>query len=261
MALSKCKECEKEVSNRARQCPHCGIDNPAAKKRRKTLRNVAWFVGAWIVLAAIVGTDEASKGAAPSALAEASAGAEVAPAAQAPDPFEPQAAPIAQTKAESAPPPEIAITYTYPSDEALDAAQRHVEKISKALEDAVDILLHGDLKAWGAHSRRFGQIVDEGTAAFGSTVFEPLGSCTAAATHARALWLEHQATQRRGGETVKGSLQFAYDQYLTHRAECLRVADPATPVATGKECLRVLSLDPETKKVVTLPRPPHCSDS
>ena len=29
MALVKCKECGREVSNTARKCPHCGIDNPA----------------------------------------------------------------------------------------------------------------------------------------------------------------------------------------------------------------------------------------
>lgn len=28
MALTKCKECKKEVSNSAKVCPHCGIKNP-----------------------------------------------------------------------------------------------------------------------------------------------------------------------------------------------------------------------------------------
>lgn len=29
MALVKCRECGKEVSNSAKKCPHCGIDSPA----------------------------------------------------------------------------------------------------------------------------------------------------------------------------------------------------------------------------------------
>ena len=28
MAIKKCKECKKEVSSKAKTCPHCGIDNP-----------------------------------------------------------------------------------------------------------------------------------------------------------------------------------------------------------------------------------------
>ena len=31
MAMSKCKECEKEVSSKAKKCPHCGVDNPTSK--------------------------------------------------------------------------------------------------------------------------------------------------------------------------------------------------------------------------------------
>lgn len=31
MAMVKCKECGKEVSNKADKCPHCGISSPATK--------------------------------------------------------------------------------------------------------------------------------------------------------------------------------------------------------------------------------------
>ena len=31
MALTKCKECGKEVSTGAKTCPHCGIKNPGVK--------------------------------------------------------------------------------------------------------------------------------------------------------------------------------------------------------------------------------------
>lgn len=32
MALSKCKECNKEVSSEAKACPHCGVSSPVPKK-------------------------------------------------------------------------------------------------------------------------------------------------------------------------------------------------------------------------------------
>ncbi len=31
MSLVSCRECGQQVSDRARTCPHCGIDSPAAK--------------------------------------------------------------------------------------------------------------------------------------------------------------------------------------------------------------------------------------
>jgi len=37
MALTKCKECNKEVSTGAKTCPSCGIGNPGAKKTDQVL--------------------------------------------------------------------------------------------------------------------------------------------------------------------------------------------------------------------------------
>ncbi|WP_279050118.1 hypothetical protein [Cedecea davisae] len=31
MAMIKCKECKKEVSSKAKECPHCGVKNPGVK--------------------------------------------------------------------------------------------------------------------------------------------------------------------------------------------------------------------------------------
>lgn len=33
MALVKCKECKKEVSDKAKLCPHCGVDSPQPYKK------------------------------------------------------------------------------------------------------------------------------------------------------------------------------------------------------------------------------------
>jgi|SaaInlStandDraft_5_1057022.scaffolds.fasta_scaffold105143_2 predicted amidophosphoribosyltransferase len=35
MALVNCRECEKEVSDQAETCPHCGIDSPKFEEEKK----------------------------------------------------------------------------------------------------------------------------------------------------------------------------------------------------------------------------------
>lgn len=34
MALTKCKECKKEVSTAAKTCPHCGVKNPGVTAKQ-----------------------------------------------------------------------------------------------------------------------------------------------------------------------------------------------------------------------------------
>lgn len=41
MALTKCKECGKEVSRAAEACPHCGIKNPVGSIRAETIIKAA----------------------------------------------------------------------------------------------------------------------------------------------------------------------------------------------------------------------------
>ena len=57
MAITECKECGKEVSKRAKVCPHCGVDRP--EHRQSTLVNVTALVivggFAWMVIAGISG--------------------------------------------------------------------------------------------------------------------------------------------------------------------------------------------------------------
>lgn len=35
MALTKCKECKKEVSTSAKTCPHCGVKDPGFGAKQK----------------------------------------------------------------------------------------------------------------------------------------------------------------------------------------------------------------------------------
>lgn len=54
MALTKCKECKKEVSTSAESCPHCGVKNPAIGTKQKfggclmlviVVAGIMYFVG------------------------------------------------------------------------------------------------------------------------------------------------------------------------------------------------------------------------
>ncbi|WP_409450394.1 zinc ribbon domain-containing protein, partial [Cedecea neteri] len=38
IALTKCKECKKEVSSSAKTCPHCGVKNPAITAEQQNSR-------------------------------------------------------------------------------------------------------------------------------------------------------------------------------------------------------------------------------
>ena len=48
MALIKCHECGKEISDTAKNCPHCG-----AKKKNKTLKRALYVLGALWVLGTV----------------------------------------------------------------------------------------------------------------------------------------------------------------------------------------------------------------
>jgi hypothetical protein len=60
MALTKCKECGKEVSKGAKLCPHCGIKNPGVKAS-DTLLGIVLIVFIIGVIGAITGGDEAQE--------------------------------------------------------------------------------------------------------------------------------------------------------------------------------------------------------
>ncbi|SPR99535.1 zinc ribbon domain-containing protein [Cupriavidus taiwanensis] len=47
MALVKCKECKKEVSSKAKLCPHCGVKNPSVGTKET-------LVGLFVVLMGVV---------------------------------------------------------------------------------------------------------------------------------------------------------------------------------------------------------------
>ncbi len=59
MALVKCKECKKEVSNSAKVCPHCGIKNPAVTIKDYILGTIGLIV-IFFVIKSCTGDDSKS---------------------------------------------------------------------------------------------------------------------------------------------------------------------------------------------------------
>ncbi len=47
MAMTACHECGKEVSNKAKSCPHCGVKNPGREKQK----GIGWGPGCLIIIA------------------------------------------------------------------------------------------------------------------------------------------------------------------------------------------------------------------
>ena len=74
MAVTACKECKKEVSNRAKKCPHCGISNPGVTGKD-------YLIGAAILGALIVFVPKVCSSSSSSSPPQQSADANANPAA------------------------------------------------------------------------------------------------------------------------------------------------------------------------------------
>lgn len=62
MALVNCKECKKEVSNKAKTCPHCGVKNPAVRAKDTVIGLVAIVVAVTLVMQCMGGSEKGDKG-------------------------------------------------------------------------------------------------------------------------------------------------------------------------------------------------------
>lgn len=72
MAMTKCKECGKEVSTSADTCPHCGIKKPGASAKEAVIGGVAILIAmAWGLTNCTGGEDEAKSEPAQTAAEEA----------------------------------------------------------------------------------------------------------------------------------------------------------------------------------------------
>lgn len=248
MALKKCKECKKEVSDKAKTCPHCGVSNPGASAKELVVGTLAVIAIVWGVSKFIGDGDDngASVGTPDSTVAQSMT--------TTPSVSGDEHAPITAGAVRM---PDME-RFTVASDAAFAAAQQHIQQLDQALERFEAILRHGDLKGRSEQSKRLDELTARGQRLFGDSVFEPLGYCYTASTRLRAFWHEHMAAQQRGAEIIQGSLQRSHANYKQHREECLRIANPATPTKPKNGCLITYGVNPETKKVEALPRPEHC---
>ncbi|WP_457958305.1 hypothetical protein [Pseudomonas aeruginosa] len=159
--------------------------------------------------------------------------------------------------------------------ESLAAAKQYLSDLDQAMLDSIAVLKKGQLQGLHAQSKYFNYQVEKGRSLFGSTIFEPLGRCFAAGNYSRAWWQEQLSAAQRGGtESVSGSIKETLEEYQLNRDECLKDADPVASgkaeaeldeelkkkFGGGRECLAVITVDPETKEVVTGPKPAHCKN-
>ncbi|KII30055.1 hypothetical protein [Pseudomonas fluorescens] len=159
------------------------------------------------------------------------------------------------------------------SPESLKQATQQMNALSKAMTDGVAILKRGDPAAITSHSKRFSALVASGESQFGTTIFEPLGSCGIAGNFSRTWWNAQLFAAYKGGiEQRPGSIKDALSEFQAKRDDCLQSADPVIAAKAeaesdaalkkkfggGRECLTVFTVDPETKELVEKPKPAHC---
>lgn len=160
-------------------------------------------------------------------------------------------------------------SYKSASSESLNEAKAQMQNLAGAMKDAEAVLKRGELAKISAHSKYISSLVSAGEQKFGSTIFEPLGSCFAAGLSARTWWnAQLSATQSGGKERIPGSIKDALNEFKERRKDCLEAADPVAVAKAeaelikkrgeGSECLTVYDMNPETKKVFALPKPAHC---
>lgn len=244
-----------------------GVIAPSVFKDKKTgevPKRLPLFVGgtvASVVALAISGSLMPQPVSQDSARVEPAPGAEVAAVA-------PPAEAVSRTEPAAAEPEPAGPKYKAPSPEALASATQYLSELDKAMTDSIAVLKNNSLPKLSAQSQRFNTLANKGKELFGSTVFEPLGHCFASGIHAQSWWqAQLAAAQNSGVESAPGWIKSALGEYQSNKAECLKSTDPIVAAEEdaelkekfgGRECLTVFDLDPETKEVVTKPKPKHC---
>ncbi|TLX75445.1 hypothetical protein FAS41_16250 [Pseudomonas nicosulfuronedens] len=109
-------------------------------------------------------------------------------------------------------------------NEANDEAVRHVDdylkSIDTAMSNGLEVLRGGDGKSITAQGRYFNALVNAGYAQFGSSYYDPLGSCGVAGSSARHLW--HTQVRAISGETnIAGEVGKARTTLQRDRQACL----------------------------------------
>ncbi|MBB4866108.1 hypothetical protein HNP46_005013 [Pseudomonas nitritireducens] len=114
------------------------------------------------------------------------------------------------------------------SDATGDAAQHvddYLQSIDTAMSNGAAVLRGGDGKSVAAQSRYFNALVNAGYAQFGSSYYDPLGSCGVAGSSARHLW--HVQIRAVSGETnIAAEVAKARTTLQHDRQACLDAVRP-----------------------------------
>jgi len=115
--------------------------------------------------------------------------------------------------------------YSEPGTEAFVHADAYLKTIDKAVTDGLAVLRGGDGKSIASQSRYFNALVNAGYAQFGSSYYEPLGSCGAAGSSARHLWhTQIRAVSGARPENLPGEMNKALATLKRDREACLSAA-------------------------------------
>ncbi|MFV3371546.1 hypothetical protein ACNFH5_25540 [Pseudomonas sp. NY15435] len=122
---------------------------------------------------------------------------------------------------------DTAPIYSEPGAEAHQHARDFLDAIDKAIGNGVELLRGADGTSIQAQSRYFNALVNAGYAQFGSSYYEPLGSCGAAGSSARNVWHAQirSANSPADNKTVS-EVRKALATLQRDRDNCLDAAHP-----------------------------------
>lgn len=118
--------------------------------------------------------------------------------------------------------PSSAPIYSTPSTEAFEHADDYLKNIDKAMHDGIAVLRGGDHTSIASQSRYFNALVNAGYAQFGSSYYDPLGSCGVTGSSARHLWhTQIRALGASQGQYTAGEISKARATLQRDRQACL----------------------------------------
>ena len=128
--------------------------------------------------------------------------------------------------------PRTAPIFSERNSEAFQHADDYLKDIDKAIADGVALLRGGDSKSVASQSRYFNALVNAGYAQFGSSYYDPLGSCGVAGSSARHLW-HTQVRAVQGEANINGEVARARAALQRDRQACLEAGHLPLDEATA----------------------------
>ncbi|WP_152226732.1 hypothetical protein [Pseudomonas sp. SCB32] len=146
--------------------------------------------------------------------------------------------------------------YSEPSTEAFEHADAYLKTIDKAMTDGLAVLRGGDGQSIASQSRYFNALVNAGYAQFGSSYYEPLGSCGVAGSSARSLWhTQIRAVSGSRQANLSGEVHKALVTLQHDREACLSAVHlvPDEPLSWAPAALATLNPVPTWSDATSWP--------